>query len=85
MSTGLRIWVDFTRIRIRPSRKKPSPDPSLEQKNPDPDRIPSLRNNPDPTLQKNIDPDPTLEQHPDPTGSESGTLGRFPVNPGVLQ
>ena len=49
-----------------------------------PDSVVKKQPGSDPT-KKNIDPDPTLEQHPDPTGSESGTLGRFPVNPGVLQ
>ena len=34
---GLRILLDYTRIRIRPPRKKLDPDPTFQNKKPGPD------------------------------------------------
>ena len=66
----IRIRVVLTRIRIRPSRKKPNSDPTVKRKldhDPalDKHQVPTLDKHPDPTRYKH--PDPTRYKHPDPT------------------
>ena len=66
---GVRIRVDFNRIRIRPSRKNWIRVRPTRKKYPNPDPILEINPDPDTSLENNLDPDHNPTRTPG-SGSE---------------